>query len=320
MKLDFIDAAAIHNLLDWPYLIESMRQAHREAPPMIGRLALENPHPDRQSDVLIAAPAWIPGQDLGCKLITSFPENSVRYGVPTINSIYAVFDPQTGRPRAILDGEAMIFRKTAATSALAADYLASPEAKRMVMVGAGALAPFLIQAMRTVRPGLEEVRIWNRSPKKAQRLAQDMDSPQCKMAAVQDREGALKWADIVVAATMSETPIIAGSVVRDSAHVNLIGAFTAAMREGDDALLTRADLYIDHRARAAQNGEFKTALESGLISQDDLLGDLFDIVKLTPSTAGYGCLANPDGVTLFKNAGASHLDLFTARALMARYP
>ncbi len=319
MKLDFIDAAAIHNLLDWPYLIDSMRQAHREVVPMIGRLALESPHPDRQSDLLIAAPAWIPGQDMGCKLITSFPDNVARHGVPTVNSIYAVFDPQTGQPRAILDGEAMIFRKTAATSALGADYLAAPDAKFMLMVGAGALAPFVIQAMRAVRPGLEEVRIWNRTPEKAQHLAQRMDSPQCKVVAVQDRESSLEWADIVVAATMSDTPIIAGSALRDGAHVNLIGSFTAAMREGDDALLTRSDLYIDHRTRAAGNGEFKAALESGLISQDDLLGDLFDIVKLTPSTAEPGCLANPAGVTLFKNAGASHLDLFTARALMARY-
>jgi ornithine cyclodeaminase len=319
MKLDFIDADVVHDLLDWHYLVESMRQAHRDAPPIIGRLALESPYPDRQSDVLIAAPAWIPGRDLGCKLITSFPDNIAQHGLPTVNSIYAVFDPQTGRPKAILEGEAMIFRKTAATSALGADLLAAPDAKRMLMLGAGALAPYVIEAMRAVRPGLEEIRIWNRTSNKAMALAQRMTDSDCKITAIEDCADALAWADIIVAATMSQTPIVHGEVVREGAHVNLIGAFTPVMREGDDVLLTRANLYIDHLPRAAASGEFHAALDSGLISEEDLLGDLFDLAQsdLPPSGVSFDTGARP--ITLFKNAGASHLDLFTARALMAKH-
>ena len=181
----------------------------------------------------------------------------------------------------------------------------------MVMLGAGALSPYVIEAMRAVRPGLEEVRIWNRTFEKAEQLAQRLGDSDCTMTAVQDREAALGWADIIVSATMSETPIVTGNTVREGAHVNLIGAFTPVMREGDDALLTRADLYLDYRPMAARNGEFYDALKRGLITESDFLGDLFELSKSGSVSSG--------PVTLFKNAGAAHLDLFTARAVMARY-
>jgi ornithine cyclodeaminase/alanine dehydrogenase-like protein (mu-crystallin family) len=166
-----IDAQTVHRLLDWPGAIEAMRRGHLKDKPKIARLALDQPCEDGHPDMLLAVPAWQAGEALGVKVVTSFPRNVESFGLPTVDALYLVFDPQTGKARAVIDGEALIFRKTAADSALGASFLAPPQAEQMLMVGAGALAPYVIEAMLAVRPSLKRIMIWNRTPERAQALA-----------------------------------------------------------------------------------------------------------------------------------------------------
>lgn len=74
-----------------------------------------------------------------------------------MDAIHVLFDPETGRPHTVLDGEALIFRKTAADTALGVRLLAPKGARWLLMIGAGALAPYLIEAVRAVRPSIEEI-------------------------------------------------------------------------------------------------------------------------------------------------------------------
>ncbi|MBC2885741.1 ornithine cyclodeaminase [Ochrobactrum sp. CM-21-5] len=303
--ISFLDAAAVHRRAPWGTLINALETAHLRPRILTGQLRLVQERLSRQPDVLILAPAWDDGQALGVKLVTSFPGNS-EHGLSTVGSVYVVFDQATGRPKMLLDGEALIFRKTAADTALGAQLLSRPNARRLLMLGAGALAPHVIAAIRHVRPSIEDIRIWNRTHEKAEALAADCRTRGFPASACNDADAAQAEADIVIAATMAEVPIVHGARLRPGTHVGLIGSFTPQMREGDDLLLQRAKIYVDDPSALEKSGEFTGPLARGVITRSDILGDLYDLCQ------NRCIMPEPDDITLFKNGGASHLDLITA--------
>src|SRR5690606_15439770 len=219
--IPFLDAAAVHRRAPWDRLIEALEAAHRRPRILTGHLRLMQERADRQPDVLILAPAWDDGNALGVKLVTSFPGNPAR-GLSTVGSVYVVFDPASGKPRMLLDGEALIFRKTAADTALGGRLRSRPGARRLLMLGAGALAPHVIAAVRHVRPGIDDIRIWNRTPAKAEALAAACRAQGLPAAACTDAGAAQAEADIIIAATMAEVPIVQGARLRPGTHVGLI--------------------------------------------------------------------------------------------------
>lgn len=308
-RLRMVDAETVHRNAPWTGLVDALHAGHLGERPLAGQDRLMQERDDGQPDYLILVPAWVRGQALGVKLVTSFPMNQPRHDLPTVDAVYILFDPETGKPRTILDGEALIFRKTAADTALAVRLLAPGDAGRLLMVGAGALAPYLIEAVCAVRPGIERIRVWNRTPHRAEALAArfaDSGAEVCR-----DLDADLGWADIVVAATMAIEPLIRGDALRPGAHVNLVGSFTPQMREGDDALLRRAAIHVDTREALDRSGEFTGPLARGVITAGEVRGDLFDLCS------GRVPVPSPGEMTLFKNAGAGHLDLITATFVMS---
>lgn len=312
-KLAMLDFDAVHRLSPWEGLVEALYQAHLHPRPENGRLLMTQPVPGEQPDALIVVPAWAPGQALGAKLVTSFPRNVARHGIPNVDAIYVLFDAETGQVQTVLDGQAIVYRKTSADSALGVRLLSSPDARNFLMVGAGALAPWMVQAVRAVRPGLRQIRIWNRNAERAAELAAmvgaagDIDVDICT-----DLDAGVAEADIIVAATMASQPLIRGDLLKPGAHVGLVGSFTTGMREGDDALLRRAVIYVDDYSAIEKTDEFLDPIARGVISASDVRGDLFALCQ------GACPMPSTTDVTLFKNAGAAHLDLFVARHILAQ--
>ncbi len=311
--MKFVDAAEVHRLLDWPYAIESLRQAHRGAAPQTGRTVLEQPRPNAQPNVLIAVSAWQPDAALGVKLVASFPGNVAEHALPTVNALYVLFDPATGVPSAVVDGEALIFRKTAADSALGSALLARTDAKTLLMVGAGAIAPYLIEAHRSARPSLERVLIWNRTAERAEALAERLRGDGVDARAVSQLDDALGGADIISAATMAETPLIRGALLRPGAHLDLVGAFRPTMREADDEAVRRARLFCDTMDCIERSGELGLPLRAGTITRERIEGDLFDLCNEKVP----GRRSDAD-ITFYKNGSGGHIDLFIASSLNRR--
>jgi len=309
--IPFLDFDEVHRRLPWGRLIDALEEAHRREKMLVGQLRLAQSREDGQPDMLILSPAWEKGRALGVKLVTSFPENLSRHGLTTVGSIYILFDSETGKPTTLLDGEAMIFRKTAADSALGARLLSHPDTRRMLMLGAGALAPYVIEAIHHVRPKIDEILIWNRTATKAVSLAAECRARGLPATSCDDLEAAQAGADIIISATMSESPIIRGELLRPGSHVGMIGSFTPQMREGDDTLLRRAMVYVDDPSAMDKSGEFTGPLSRGVITRAHVLGDLFDLCQSRCPLPG------PQDISVFKNGGASHLDLITASAAMA---
>ena len=205
-------AADVHAALDYPRLIEALRAAfRRDGEPMPLRQAYEvgvHGAPAR----LLTMPAWIRGEALGVKLVTVFPQNAER-GLGAVSSLYFLLDGQTGQPRAMIDGEALTNRRTAAASALASSYLSRADSRTLLIVGSGHVARHLVAAHRAVRP-IEKVLVWGRNPQRALELADTLVRQGVNAAPVTDLAVALPQADIVSCATTSTEPLVRGALLR----------------------------------------------------------------------------------------------------------
>jgi ornithine cyclodeaminase len=309
-----IDATAIDRVATRAGMVEALRAGFREA--IVTPVRHHHPmaRADEAEAMLLLMPAWSDGAAgladdavMGVKIVSVIPGNATR-GLASVIGAYVLFSGVTGAPLAVLDGTRLTLWRTAAASALAADHLARRDARRLVMIGAGALAEHLVEAHCAIRP-IEEVAIWNRSADKAAALAARLAGRGFAARAVDDLEGAVRQADVVSAATMATAPILAGAWLRPGTHVDLVGGYTPAMREADDETIRRARVYVDTRAGASREaGDITQPLAAGVLATDAIVGDLADLCR--GGAAGRG---SADEITLFKSVGTALEDLVAAR-------
>ncbi|HUN47614.1 MAG TPA: ornithine cyclodeaminase family protein [Stellaceae bacterium] len=298
--------------LDFTGTIETLRQMFRAGAEAPVRHHHTVPVPGAPDATLLLMPAWQVGRHIGVKLATVFPGNAAT-SMPSVMGAYLLLDGKTGQPLALMDGPALTARRTAAASALAAIYLARPDASRLLMVGTGALAPQLVEAHASVRP-IKQVVIWGRNPDKAQRLAHRLSRRNLAVSATDDLANAVHGADIVSCATLSKEPLIKGHWLKLGAHVDLVGGFTPAMREADDEVIRRARVFVDTREGALKEaGDIVQPLRSGVLAEDDIAGDLFDLTRGSRAGRRYY-----DQITLFKSVGTALEDLAAAQLAFKR--
>ncbi len=155
---------------------------------------------DEQGTVLIM-PAWHAGY-MGIKTVNIFPGNAAR-GLPGLFSTYTLYSAATGQPLATIDGDEITARRTAAASALAARYLARPDARRLLVVGSGRVARLLPEAYRALLP-IDEITVWSRNPDAAARMAAQLAFDDCSRRASTQLEQAVRQADVVSCATLAD--------------------------------------------------------------------------------------------------------------------
>lgn len=270
-----------------------------------GREATGGVEPN-ESDTLLLMPAWSDSA-LGVKLVTVMPGNATR-GVGTVQAIYVLLDRHSGEPLALLDGEALTLRRTAAASALAARYLARQQAQNLLVVGAGRLAPYLACAHYALRPALRRVFVWARDPSKAQTTAQWLRDLGLPAQAAEDLEAAVREAHIVSCATTATEPVVRGSWLEPGTHLDLVGAFTPAMREVDDAAVARSRIVVDTYAGAlAEAGDLLSPLASGAIRRESIVAELAELVR-----GDQRGRTRDDQITMFKSVGTALEDLCAA--------
>ncbi|MBO6718062.1 MAG: ornithine cyclodeaminase family protein [Rhizobiaceae bacterium] len=308
-----ISAAEVDRALDFPALVEVLRVGFRKGAIQPVRHHHTVERPDGQPTTLLLMPAWSDfaavGDEsghIGVKIATVSPDNNA-IGKPAVMAQYLLLDGRTGEPQALIDGARLTLWRTATASALAADYLARPDASRMLMIGAGALAPFLVRAHAAVRP-IRKVAIWNRTPDKAEALAAELSGEGFEASAVTDVDAAAGDADIISAATISTVPLVRGAALKPGAHVDLVGAFSPVMRESDDEAVRKSRVYVDTRGGALKEaGDIVQAIASGALTESAISGDLFQLTRGEADGR-----RTSDEMTLFKSVGAALEDLAAA--------
>ena len=301
---DDVDAA-----LDFPTLIEELAQAMRGGfvAPHRHHHAIERAGEPAATHLLM--PAWTEsashaGLYLGAKIVNVFPGNAAR-GMPAVNGLYVLQSGRTGATLAAIDGTRLTLWRTAAASALAARHLARPDAKHLLVVGAGALAPYLARAHASVR-NLTAVTVWNRSAEGASRLAASLTAAGLPAQTGEDLSRAVAEADVISCATLSTTPLIEGRWLKPGQHLDLVGAFSMSMREADDEVLRRARIFVDTEAACTEGGDVAIGLASGAITAAEVAADLPALCR------GAEGRRTPAEITLFKSVGAAIEDLAAA--------
>lgn len=310
MKL--FDATATEAALPFAGLIAALRErfvagcevprrhVHEIANPAV---AGEGSAGQRMTSLIM--PAWVPGAHYGVKIVNMAPGNARRQ-LPGLHASYLLFDARSGVPLALLDGDVITARRTAAASALAGSYLARADARHLLVVGAGRVARLLPAAWRAVRP-IEQVTVWARRESEAQALAEQWRAQGWAAQASTDLPAACAVADIVSCATLATEPVVRGAWLTAGSHLDLIGSFTPTMREADDACFAQARLFVDTEEALEKSGDLLVAMQHGVFSANHVRGTLTTLSRGLATGR-----QNASERTVFKSVGNALEDLAAA--------
>jgi ornithine cyclodeaminase len=216
--------------------------------------------------------------------------------VPTINGIVNLFDDVTGELTALIDFHLVTKWKTAGDSLLSASRLARKNSRHILLVGAGVVARNMQDAYSSIFPDAQFT-VWSRTRKTAEAMG---------LPVADDLQAAVRNADVICCATMATAPVIKGDWLQPGQHLDLIGAYTPAMREVDDTAMARARVFVDSRATTVHHiGELMDPIASGAMTEADVIADFYDDPALYTRRSD-------DEITIAKNGGGAHLDLMTA--------
>lgn len=304
-------AEDVESALDDRVLIDALRMAFASGAAAPARQHFTVPAGAGRADgTLLVMPAWLGGGEaMGVKTVSVFPDNA-KDGLPSVNGAYLLLDGASGMPRAIMDGAALTARRTAAVSALAAEFMSRPDATTHLVIGAGRLAEPLARAMCAVRP-VEATLVWARRAEQAEAVAARLQRDGLAAKPVADKDAAIASADIISCATLAESPVLPGAAVRPGTHLDLVGSFRPRMREADDDAVREAEIHVDTLPGALEeSGELRLPLERGVIRPDAIHGSLIDLCS-GRSTGRSSATA----VTLFKSVGNAIADLVAAQCV-----
>ncbi|MFN4204550.1 MAG: iminosuccinate reductase BhcD [Tabrizicola sp.] len=245
---------------------------------------------------------------LGVKAGGYFPGNAER-GLINHQSSVLLFDPDTGRPLAMVGGNLLTALRTAAASALAIDRLARPEAEVLGMVGAGHQAGFQLRAAARVRR-FRRVIAWNPHPEMLPRLGAVAAELGLPFEAVPLER--MRDADVVITITSSPTASLMAAHVSPGTHLSCMGTDTRGKQEVDPALVAGASVFTDEVAQSVTIGEAQHAVAAGLVDAAAIipLGDV-----LIGAHAGR---LSATEITLFDGTGVGLQDLAVAAVAVDR--
>lgn len=252
-------------------------------------------------------PGALDGAGFGAKLVSIFPGRERSH-----QGVIVLFDPETGAPRAVIDGGEVTAIRTACASAAATDALALPQARTLAILGTGEQAWQHAIAIPLIRP-IDRIRVWGRSELKMDALVRRIEGELGIAAQGYGTAGAaVADAAIICATTAASDPVLRSCDVADGTHINLVGSSRPGPVEIDDALVVRARFFPDHREGVlAQGAEFLHARDAGRIADAHVLPEIGSVF----AGLSEGRTA-PGDVTIYKSLGSIVQDLACASYLL----
>jgi ornithine cyclodeaminase/alanine dehydrogenase-like protein (mu-crystallin family) len=312
MELRILSAADVRIALPMSQAIEAMRRAFGQLSANQADLPLRTRLQTDQG-LLLFMPAFLrQSREIGFKMVSIWGDNPAK-GLPAVIAVAMVVDPDTGEPKAIINGEMLTALRTGAGGGLATDLLARPDARIVAVFGSGVQARAQLEAVGVVRQ-IEEVRIFGRTPSSVEKFAAEVAAwPEApRMVIAGSRKDAIVGADIVITATTSDKPVFDGRDLGPGTHVTGVGSYAPHMQEVDEETVGQAKIVVDSlQACLAEAGDLIVALEKNVISKVDIHAELGQIVNgERPGRESW------EEITFFKSVGLAVQDAAAANEVL----
>jgi ornithine cyclodeaminase len=216
-----------------------------------------------------------------------------------------LFDAETGEVLALMDGNEITSRRTAAASALAASRLARDDARVLLVVGTGRVGSVLPEAYLAIRP-LDRILVWGRNPANAEAMVRELSARGLPVHVATDLEAAVREADIVSTATAATEPLIHGEWLQPRSHLDLIGSYAPTMREADGACFRDCEVWVDTAEALEKSGDLLEPMAHGALSRSKVKGTLETLCRVKMHRTDTGRR------TVFKSVGTALEDLAAA--------
>ncbi len=249
--------------------------------------------------------SYVPGYGVGVKIVNVIPSNPSR-GLPTIQALVTLFDPENGSPLAVIEGGVLTALRTAAASALSVKLMAPRSTGAIAVIGTGYQARYQLKfILEYFKP--THVRIYDIRKEAMEKYKEYVENLGYEVYVARDPRDAVREARIVVEATTTKTPVIYGDALEPPVHVVSIGAHTKDARALDDEVIRRAEaIVVDSRnAVLEETGDIRIPLEKGLIR-------LEEVAEIGEVASGKRKGRVGDGITVFKSVGLAVQDACAA--------
>lgn len=304
--------------------VEAMRWAFEAVSTGVANMPTRiHMHPENTNNTHIFMPAYIPQSPCGlypasmtCKAVSVVPSNRGS-AIPVTNGIVMVLSPVTGVVLALLDGTGLTTLRTGAAAGFASRLLSRPDAKTLLVIGAGGQAFYQVAAILAVRP-ITRILLASRTRERADTLALKVVlelgfSGLLNVVDMANVDTAVAEADIICTVTTSAVPVFSRDAVQPGTHINASGAYLPHMFEVPLETIASARFYVDRLSSALhESGEVVQGIERGVFTASHILGEL-----------GAVSLGLVDGrrsaqdVTIFKSAGLAAQDAVVAGIALA---
>ncbi len=312
-----LSADEVRRALPMDQAIEAMKSAYAALSGGTAVVPLRTRLPIPNSEALsLFMPAYVGSSDsqaLAIKVVSLFPTNPGR-GLAYIQAAVLVFDPETGRAIALLEGSSLTAIRTGAAGGAAIDLLARPDSRVAAIFGAGAQGRTQLEAACTARK-IETAYIFDANREKAQAFAEEMQgkgSVTKDIRLAQSAREAVEHADIICTATTSTQPVFEDRHLKAGTHISAVGSYTPEMQEVPSETLQRAKIFVDSQAASLEEaGDLIQPLRAGLFDETHICGELGELILGTKSGR-----QSDDEITYFKSVGIAVQDAMAAQVAL----
>lgn len=323
MELRILSLDEIKNMITMKQVIDDVEEVYRmKAQNKCDVWPLVSYHFKEQEAIMDIRSGYVIGKQIhGLKMLNNFPHNT-KIGQSKFSGMLMVFDALTGFPRGVMDASYITCMRTGAAGALGAKYLANPNAKHALILGAGIQAIFQAAALLTVFPNLKKLYVADPlNPIHAQTFVSELPHRlqeefhisvnECTFIPVCDLKSCVEDSSIIITITPARSPIIKKQWVRPGTHFSCIGADMEGKEEIDPTLCIDARIFCDDIAQCIAVGELEIPINSGMINIDNIQGEIGELMNDMKSGR-----QKEDDITIFDATGLALLDLNTANTLI----
>ena len=246
------------------------------------------------------------GETYGFKYVNGHPGN-MKKGLQTVTAFGLLADVETGYPLLLSEMTILTALRTAATSAMAARWLA-PKTPTMALIGNGAQAEFQALAFKAIC-GISEVRLYDLDPQATAKCARNLEGRGLTVTPCQSAEEAILGAGIITTVTADKTnaTILTDNMVGSGVHINGVGGDCPGKTELARDILLRSAIFVEYPPQTRVEGEIQQ------LDPDHPVTELWQVIAgEVPGRS------DPAQVTLFDSVGFAIEDFSALRYIRSQ--